>query len=157
MTDAATCRLIRMDDMRGTNWVSLGTCGSGNRQFNNPGGIFVDSSGNIYVADTGNDRIVQITDMSGAHWVTYGVTGTGTGQLSHPTSVTVNGNGQIYIADGTGRIVRIDNMLGANWTSYSGGGFWGQLDIKLDSSGKIYVADTYGGRIVRMDDMSGTT
>jgi hypothetical protein len=156
VTDAATCRLIRMDDMRGTNWVSLGTCGSGNRQFNNPGGIFLDSSGNIYVADTGNDRIVQITDMSGAHWVTYGVTGTGTGQLTHPTSVTVNGSGQIYIADGTGRIVRIDNMLGANWTSYSGGGFGGQLDIKLDISGKIYVADTYDDRIVRMDDMLGT-
>ena len=35
----------------------LGSQGSGNGQFVNPFGIAVDSSGNVYVVDSGNDRV----------------------------------------------------------------------------------------------------
>ncbi|HEX5573263.1 MAG TPA: hypothetical protein VFX26_01920, partial [Nitrososphaeraceae archaeon] len=34
-----------------------GTQGSGNGQFNDPSGITIDSSGRLYVVDTGNNRI----------------------------------------------------------------------------------------------------
>jgi DNA-binding beta-propeller fold protein YncE len=37
--------------------LRFGTTGSGDGQFNSPRGIAVDSSGNIYVADTGNHRV----------------------------------------------------------------------------------------------------
>ncbi|WP_269850541.1 PKD domain-containing protein [Methanosarcina horonobensis] len=38
-------------------WGSFGT---GNGQFNFPAGVFVDSSGNVYVADTDNNRIQKL-------------------------------------------------------------------------------------------------
>lgn len=41
-----------------TQWGSLG---SGNGQFNSPRGMAVDSSGNVYVADTGNNRIQKFS------------------------------------------------------------------------------------------------
>ena len=42
---------------------AFGSGGSGNGQFDSPTGIAVDSGGNIYVADTGNNR-VQVFSQS---------------------------------------------------------------------------------------------
>ena len=51
-----------------TQW---GSYGSNNGQFKNPNGIAVDSSGNVFVSDTGNNRIQQFTS-SGDHIKTWG-------------------------------------------------------------------------------------
>jgi len=61
----------------------------------------------------------------------------------------------------TGQLVRSDDLDGTNLTTYgtqgSGvGQFYGALGIAVDSSGRIYVADTYNSRIVRIDDFEGT-
>jgi hypothetical protein len=61
----------------------------------------------------------------------------------------------------SGQIVRSDDLNGTNLTTYgtpgSGvGQFSGAYGIALDSSGRIYVADTYNSRIVRIDDFKGT-
>ncbi len=61
----------------------------------------------------------------------------------------------------TGQLVRSDDLDGTNLTTYGtqGGGmgqFSGAYGIALDSSGRIYVADTYNSRIVRIDDITGT-
>ncbi len=61
----------------------------------------------------------------------------------------------------TGQLVRSDDLDGTNLTTYgtqgSGvGQFYGALGIAVDSSGRIYVADTYNSRIVRIDDFKGT-
>ncbi|HLY17942.1 MAG TPA: choice-of-anchor D domain-containing protein, partial [Bryobacteraceae bacterium] len=50
---------------------------------------------------------------------------------------------------------------GTNLISYgtqgSGPGqFYGAYSIALDAAGRIYIADTYNGRVVRIDDMNGT-
>jgi NHL repeat len=42
--------------MTGTGWLTLGTQGSGDKQFNEPWGLHVDHKGRIYVADYGNNR-----------------------------------------------------------------------------------------------------
>jgi hypothetical protein len=64
-----------------------------------------------------------------------------------------------YYSD-TEQILRSDDLLGTNQITYGvGGGGVGQLygayGIALDSSRRIYVADTYNCRVVRIDNMSG--
>ena len=66
----------------------------------------------------------------------------------------------IYFSN-SGQLLRSDDLNGTNLVSYGtqGGGvgqFYGAYGIALDSSGRIYVADTYNDRIVRIDDFSGT-
>ncbi len=131
--------------------------------FSSPRGVFVDASG-IYVADTGNHRIVQVTDMTGAGWTPFGSFGSGVGQFSSPAGLFVHTSG-IYIADTDNhRIVRIDNLFGAGWTALGDpvtpgsepNHFNKPNGIFVDSSGRVYVADTGNHRIVRMDDMAGT-
>ncbi len=61
----------------------------------------------------------------------------------------------------TGYLVRSDDLDGTNLTTYgtqgSGvGQFNGAYGIAVDSSGRIYVADTYNSRVVRIDDFQGT-
>jgi len=61
----------------------------------------------------------------------------------------------------TGQILRSDDLNGANLITYGTQGsdvgqFYGAYGIALDSTGRIYVADTYNARVVRIDDMAGT-
>lgn len=61
-----------------------------------------------------------------------------------------------YFTDNGGRILRSDDLSGTNTIAYSGGQFYGTSGIAVDSSGRIYVTDTYNDRIARIDDMNGT-
>jgi DNA-binding beta-propeller fold protein YncE len=79
-----------------TQWGSYGT---GNGQFNYPGGIAVDSSGNVYVADRGNNRIQKFT-TDGVYLAQIGSHGSGDSQFDDPVDVAVNPSGtSIYVAD----------------------------------------------------------
>ena len=70
----------------------------GDGQFFSPRGITLDSAGNIYVADNGNDRI-QILDSDGNFLSKFGTTGTGDGQFDDPYDVALDSVGNIYVLD----------------------------------------------------------
>ena len=57
ITDTINDRVL-IYDTNGTQLHSFGTRGSGEGEFNRPGGITVDTSGNVYVCDYNNNRIV---------------------------------------------------------------------------------------------------
>jgi len=59
IADMVNNRIVRMDDMAGANWTTLGSPGSGVSQFNRPWGVALDASGRVYVADDGNSRIAR--------------------------------------------------------------------------------------------------
>jgi hypothetical protein len=46
--DRSNNRIVRIDNMLGTNWIAYGDSGSGIGQFNYPNFIFVDDSNKIY-------------------------------------------------------------------------------------------------------------
>ncbi len=120
VADTYNCRVVRIDDMNGTNWTSYGgTCGSGPGQFYDPSGIAVDSAGKIYVMDTGNSRVVRMDDMSGANWIAYGTVGSGVGQFAqYLTSLAVDSSGpDLHCGYRKHGVVRIDDMNGTNWTA----------------------------------------
>jgi glucose/arabinose dehydrogenase/plastocyanin len=119
-----------------------------------PAGIAVDpSSGNVYVADTGNNRI-QVFSSNGTYmskWGRFG--GSHNGSLSHPQGIAIDQEGNVYVADtGNNRI----QVFSSNGTYMSKWGQYGTTDgmlrspagIAVDpSSGNVYVADTDNHRI----------
>ena len=69
-----------------------------------PSGIAVDTSGNVYVADTDNNRIQKFTS-DGNFIKEWGRTGSGPGEFSHPSGIAVMNSGNVYVADtGNNRI-----------------------------------------------------
>jgi sugar lactone lactonase YvrE len=162
ISDYSFSRILRSDDMFGTNQLTFGSTGTGTNQFYGPHGIALDASGRIYVTDGYNARIVRMDDMNGTNWTTFGTYGTGTNQFSYATAdIAIDSQGRIYVADpGDGRIVRFDDMNGTNWVALGTPGsgtnqFYGPSGIALDASGNIYVADPGNSRIVEMSDMTG--
>jgi sugar lactone lactonase YvrE len=71
-------------------------------QLNNPQGVAVDSAGNLYIADTGNDRIRKVSAASGIIKTVVsnqaGPDCTGVASLQSPDNIVVAGD-VVYIAD----------------------------------------------------------
>ncbi|MCX6632962.1 MAG: NHL repeat-containing protein, partial [Candidatus Solibacter sp.] len=117
-------------------------------RLSHPHGVAVDLSGNVYVADTGNNQVRRI-DATG----TITTVNTG-GALVDPRGVAVDRAGNLYIADTGNRRVRrvspgalLTTIAGNGTCCYSGDG-WLALDARLnqpwgvavDANGNVYVA-----------------
>jgi len=86
-------------------------------QFNNPVGVTVDSSGNVYVADADNNRIRKITPadriedrtvstLAGSDTKGF-ADGTGTAaEFNYPRGVAVDSSGNVYVADAHNHRIR---------------------------------------------------
>ena len=89
---------IQKFDLDGNHLLSFGSLGTGDGEFELPGGIAVSSNDFVYVADSFNDRI-QKFDIAGTHLESFGSSGTGNGQFNQPGGVAVNEAGEIFVAD----------------------------------------------------------
>ena len=77
----------------------FGSKGTGDGQLEGPTGLYIDSSGNIWVADSGNNR-VQKFDSSGRYITKFGAQGSGKGQFDNPCAIVVDPSGNVYVCDG---------------------------------------------------------
>lgn len=121
----------------------------------NPTGIDVDSSGNVYVVDTGNSRIMKY-DNDGNYLSTFGTAGSGNGQFSGPKGIRLDPLGNIYVVDtGNARIQKFDsdgNFLTKWGSSGMGNGqFNSAYGIEIDSSSNVYVVENNAHRVQKFD------
>ena len=88
---------------------AIGSSGLGSGQFNQPEGIAIDSTNNIWVADYGNNRVQELNSSgsflngigSGYEGVpgSIGTPGAGTGMFTNPVSVAVISGGIVFVID----------------------------------------------------------
>ena len=134
---------------------------------NAPLGVTVDTSGNYYIADTGNNRIRQvskgiITTVAGNGIAGYsGDGGMATNaQVNQPSRVAVDPSGNLYIADTKNHRVRevsggvITTLAGTGAAGFTGDGglatsaaLNSPSGVAVDGGGNVYIADTGNNRI----------
>jgi uncharacterized protein (TIGR03437 family) len=145
-----------------------------------PSGVAVDSAGNLYIADTGNQIVRKvwggvITTVAGSGASIYGGFSGDNGpatsaQLSNPAGVAVDAAGNLYIADSANdRIRKVSNGVITTVVGTGTPGFAGDNGpatsaelsapngIAVDSAGNLYIADTGNGRIRKVSNGVITT
>ncbi len=164
-------------------WQTGNALGSGMDylSFGETYGVYVDSTGNIYVADRSNNRICKWNKEGVSQgWIGGGKDGWNTGKIpgagtdyksfGYPCGVYVDSSGYIYIADR-------DNNRISKWSSegiaqgWIGGGSNGwkttealsagtdyqsfdwPCDVYVDSSGYIYIAEFNNHRISKWNNL----
>ncbi len=139
---------------------SWGTYGSGPGGFLQAMGLATDSSGNVYVADAGNQRVSEFSP-TGAWIRDFGSAGTGVGQFSGDLrGVAIDqANSWVYVSDAAGYQIEKFDTSGhpvTHWGSQgSGPGQFadGARQIAVDSSGNLWAAD-YGNQ--RFEEFTST-
>jgi sugar lactone lactonase YvrE len=150
-----------------------------NASFNQPNGLAVDSSGNIFIADSGNNRVRRIDAATN---IITTIAGTGTAgfsgdngqarnaQISFPTALAFDQQGNLYIGDSDNRRVRRVDARTGIITTFAGsdrmfdGGEDGDNgpalqaafstligDLIFDSGGNLFISDTFLNRVRKVD------
>ncbi|PQJ13105.1 hypothetical protein CJD36_005015 [Flavipsychrobacter stenotrophus] len=137
---------------------------------NNPIGVAVDASGNVYIADYGNSRIRKVN----AAGIISNFAGSGVGldggaataaDLYHPSGVAVDPSGNVYIAEtGNNRIRKVNtsgiisSVAGNGVSGFSGDGAAATLaklsspvGVCTDAYGNICIADMGNHRIRKVN------
>jgi hypothetical protein len=83
-----------------------GSPGQGAGQFSVIKGIALDSVGNVFVVDEGNDRVQKFTN-DGRFITSWGSTGQGHGQFNAPQGIDVDSSDNVYVSDSGNRRIQI--------------------------------------------------
>jgi sugar lactone lactonase YvrE len=165
-----------------TTQVVSTLAGAGSAGFNNgignaasfflPTGVALDASGNVYVADAGNNVIRQISPAgvvttlagTGASGNTDGSSTTAT--FNSPQGLAVDPRGNVYVADNGNNSIRkitptgVVSTLAGNGNQGTTNGvdtaarFYEPTAVAIDASGNVYVAD-FGNSLIRKVTPSG--
>lgn len=140
-------------------------------ELNQPWGVTLDISGNLYIADTANHRIRRVMASTGVITTVAGngfMNGDGTGgyagdngkatlaELNRPFAVAFDALSNMYIPDSANNRVRMVNPAGVI-TTFAGTGtgghtgdggpanaadLWSPSGLAFDPAGNLYIADT---------------
>jgi len=141
-------------------------------QFNNPTGITVDKSGNLYVCDLGNFRIKKVYPSGKTVVLAGSTTGFANGngndvKFASCYGLDVDPSGIVYVADyGNNRIRRLDQAgnvvtlagYSAGFVDGSGNAarFSGPSELVLDPSGRFMFVLDYSNTAIRRVTSNGT-
>ena len=154
-------------------------------QLNQPWGVTLDSSGNLYIADTANHRIRRVDAVTGiittvagngfmnpdgsGGYSGDGVQATQT-ELNRPFAVAFDLAGNMYIPDSANNRIRRVDALTRIITTFAGTGIVGSSGdgaaanaaqlytpsgVAVDAAGNVYIADTQNDSIRKVSAANG--
>jgi hypothetical protein len=138
-----------------------------------PISVAVDASGNVFVADQGNNRIRKVmaagnvTSLAGSDTPGF-ADGTGTvAAFLIPYGVSVDSSGNVFVADRSNNRIRkvtreglVSTLAGKN-SGFANGqgsnaGFHAPSSVAVDTSGNLFVSDFANNRIRKVTPAGGT-
>jgi sugar lactone lactonase YvrE len=140
--------------------------------FYNPTGIVIDASGNLFVADYGNNLIRKITPAGvvstfAGSGIEGSLNGTGVAAtFDEPKGVAIDAAKTLYIADSGNNLIRkitsaglVTTLAGSDSTGMADGPgntatFFSPSGVAVDGSGNVFVADA-GNNLIRMITPAG--
>jgi sugar lactone lactonase YvrE len=150
-------------------------CAATQAALSSPAGLTVDTSSNLYIADTGDNLVREIAYVVGAITAVAGDGQAGFGgdgglatraQLSGPQGVAVDAAGDVFIADtgndglrivnqAVGTISTLAGVLGSSGTGTVPGSANGVLlnaprGVAVNSQGTLTLADSANGRLLQI-------
>ncbi|MEK7765562.1 MAG: hypothetical protein AAB368_04930, partial [bacterium] len=188
VADYGNARVRRVDAGTGLISTIAGTGAAGYNgdtiaataaQLDTPGGLALDGSASLFIADTGSHRVRHVDAETGriATVAGTGVAGfNGDGlaatfaQLDAPDGLALNAGGNLLIADRGGNRLRritagtgiLDTRAGTGTAGYAGDGnpaalarFSAPTDVAVDSAGAIFIADRDNHVVRRIDPTTG--
>jgi DNA-binding beta-propeller fold protein YncE len=139
----------------------FGSPGAGNGEFSAPNGVAIEqTSGDVYVADSGNNRVERF-DSAGTFTSKFDGSATPDGSFSSPSAVAIDqASGDVYVADSGHNVVDKFDPSGAYLTQITGAGttagaFSGIPAIAVDpNDGRLYIVDN-ANCVVAVYDSAG--
>ena len=156
--DTLYCSLSDLHQVVSTSLRYMGTtpavvAGSVASTLNFPLGIFVDSSENLYIADSGNNRI-QFYSPGAPNGITVAGNGVPNNLTLHtPIGVLLDADGSLFILEeGNGRIIRSSTnhyhcIIGCTSSGNGPSQLNGPSSFQFDNLGNLFVVDRNNVRI----------
>jgi len=161
----------------GGSFTSPGTGSASATTLLTPQDVTFDSSGKIYISDSGFNRILifigtstTATSVIGQTSLTSSSTGCTSVNLGAPVGLHMLANGNLYVADGNSRVLLFSNgtaiqvygengsftTCGTNNGGISANSLYYPKQITTDSNGYIYISDTFNNRVLYFGTSSTT-
>jgi sugar lactone lactonase YvrE len=140
---------------------------------NEPHGVAVDASGNLYIADSANNRVRKLSNGTVSTIAGNGTAGSSgdggpatSAELDSPLAVAVDAAGNVYIVESGQRVRKvsaadatISTLVGTGASGSSGDGgaatnteLMLSNSVALDSSGNLYISEAGSHRIRKVSN-----
>lgn len=139
--------------------TATGGRGNGPGQFFEPSALTQDMTGNLFVADTGNDRIQKLKS-DGTFLREVGGFGWQDGQFNKPTGIAAGKGLELYVADSRNHRIQIFNLQLLLMGAIGGQGVdgrpeFGELSrVFVTGANEVFVTDLDADQLVQIDQFS---
>ena len=120
-------------------------------QLDHPEGLAIDSSDDLWIADTENDRLERFSP-EGEFLSAFGEEGSEAGQLSNPQGIAIDSEGHLWVTDAGNDRVQAFSSEGEYLSQFGESGtadgqFSEPRTLATDSEGNLWVVDTGNNRV----------